>query len=153
MGLAQIDMLREDYVNGIDHINRSLYRNWLNHKGRQLKTSFLRKTGDYAQAEALINESLLMDKFNMGCRFESYLINILQGKSEEAAAAKAEMKALMRGAVHSYLEYAIDYASAGMYDEAAQLLSFVTEDAEVTYPMVYFALGYFASKMGKRMRL
>ena len=150
MGLAQIDMIREDYANGLDHINRSLYRNWLNHKGRQLKASFLRKTGDFAQAEALINESLLMDKFNMGCRFESYLINTLQGNSEAAAAVKAEMKALMRGAVHSYIEYAIDYASAGMYEEATQLLSFLTEDGEATYPMVYYALGYFASKMGKK---
>ena len=150
MGLAQIDMIRKDYANGLDHINRSLYRNWLNHKGRQLKVSFLRKIDDYAQAEVLINESILMDKFNMGCRFESYLINTLQGKSEEAAAVKTEMKILMRGAVHSYIEYAIDYASAGMYDEAIQLLSFVTEDAEITYPMVYFAFGYFASKMGNK---
>lgn len=150
MGLAQIDMIREDYANGLDHIDRSLYRNWLNHKGRQLKVSFLRKTGDFAKAEALINDSLAMDKFNMGCRFESYLIHTLQGNTEAAAAAKAEMKALMRGAVHSYLEYAIDYASAGMYEEAAQLLSFVTEEDEATYPMVYYALGYFASKMGKK---
>ena len=104
MGLAQIDMIREDYTNGLDHIDRSLYRNWLNHKGRQLKVSFLRKTGDFAKAEALINDSLAMDKFNMGCRFESYLIHTLQGNTEAAAAAKAEMKALMRGAVHSYLE-------------------------------------------------
>lgn len=148
MGLAQIDMIREDYANGLDHIDRSLYRNWLNHKGRQLKVSFLRKTGDFAKAEALINDSLAMDKFNMGCRFESYLIHTLQGNTE--AAAKAEMKSLMRGAVHSYLEYAIDYASAGMYEEATQLLSFVTEENEATYPMVYYALGYFASKMGKK---
>lgn len=150
MGLAQIDMIREDYANGLDHIDRSLYRNWLNHKGRQLKVSFLRKTGDFAKAEALINDSLAMDKFNMGCRFESYLIHTLQGNTEAAAAAKAEMKALMRGAVHSYLEYAIDYASAGMYEEATQLLSFVAEGNEATYPMVYYALGYFASKMGKK---
>lgn len=74
MGLAQIDMIRKDYESGLDHINRSLYRNWLNHKGRQLKTSFLRKTGDYTRAMALVDESLSMDRFNMGCRFEAYLI-------------------------------------------------------------------------------
>lgn len=150
MGLAQIDMIRKDYENGLDHIDRSLYRNWLNHKGRQLKASFLRKTGDYTRAMALIDESLSMDRFNMGCRFEAYLIRKLQGKVEEAAAVKEEMKTLMRGAVHSYMEYAIDYASAGMYDEALQLLSFVTEDTENTYPMVYYALGYFSSKAGKK---
>ena len=149
MGLAQIDMIRGDYTDGLDHINRSLYRNWLNHKGRQLKVSFLRKMGCYAKTEALIDESLAMDKFNMGCRFESYLLNVLQGNPQKADAVKAEMKTLMRGAVHSYMEYAIDYASAGMYDEAVQLLSFVTEETEITYPMVYYALGYFYSMMGK----
>ena len=150
MGLAQIDMIRKDYENGLDHIDRSLYRNWLNHKGRQLKTSFLRKTGDYTRAMALVDESLSMDRFNMGCRFEAYLIKKILGKMEEAAAVKQDLKTLMRGAVHSYIEYAIDYASAGMYDEALQLLSFVTEDTENTYPMVYYALGYFSSKAGKK---
>ena len=150
MGLAQIDMIRKDYANGLDHIDRSLFRNWLNHKGRQLKTSFLRKTGAYDKAEALIRESLSMDRFNMGCRFEAYLINCLQGNTEAASAVKAEMQSLMHGSVHSYLEYAIDYAAAGMYEEATQLLSFLTEEKEAAYPMVYYALGYFASRMGKQ---
>ena len=150
MGLAQIDMIRKDYANGLDHIDRSLFRNWLNHKGRQLKTSFLRKTGAYDKAEALIRESLGMDRFNMGCRFEAYLINCLQGNTEAASAVKAEMKSLMHGSVHSYLEYAIDYAASGMYEEATQLLSFLTEEKEAAYPMVYYALGYFASRMGKQ---
>ncbi len=150
MGLAQIDMIRKDYASGLDHIDRSLFRNWLNHKGRQLKTSFLRKTGAYDKAEALIRESLSMDRFNMGCRFEAYLINSLQGNTEAASAVKAEMKSLMHGSVHSYLEYAIDYAAAGMYEEATQLLSFLTEEKEAAYPMVYYALGYFASRMEKQ---
>lgn len=149
MGLAQIDMERQDYVSGLDHIDRSLYRNWLNHKGRQLKVSFLRKRGEYAKAQALIEDSLALDKFNMGCRFEAYLIHALQGNESDAAAVKSELKALMRGAVHSYLEYAIDYAAAGMYEEASQWLELVVEDTPKTYPMVYYALGYFASRAGR----
>lgn len=148
MGLAQIDMMRGDWAYGLEHIDRSLYRNWLNHKGRQLKVSFLRKMQEYDRAEALIADSLQMDRFNMGCRFEAYLIHQLRGRTEEAAAVKAAMKQLMRGAVNSYLEYAIDYAAAGMYDEASQLLGILLEDAVTTYPMVYYALGYFASKQG-----
>lgn len=148
MGLAQIDMMRGDYASGLEHIDRSLYRNWLNHKGRQLKASFLRKTGDYAHAEIWIAESLQFDKFNMGCRFESYLLKKEQGNEEAADAIKKEIKTWMRGAANSYLEYAIDYASAGMYEEATIFLGILTEDKEATYPMVYFALGYFASQAG-----
>ena len=150
MGLAQIDMMNGDYESGLDHINRSLYRNWLNHKGRQLKVSFLRKMQDFDGACALIDESLKMDKFNVGCRYESYLISLVQNNVEAAKTIKAEIKAMMRGATHTYLEYAIDYAVAGMYDEASQFLSFLTEDNEQVYPMVYYALGYFASKKGEQ---
>ena len=148
MGLAQIDMIKGDYQSGLDHINRSLYRNWLNHKGRQLKTSFLRKMGDLKSAQALIEESLALDKFNMGCRFEAYLISLLQSDEQTAAAVKAEMKQMMHDAVHSYLEYAIDYAAAGMYEEATQLLNCYAEDHDKVYPMVHYALGYFAAQMG-----
>lgn len=148
MGLAQIDAIRGDFAYGLEHINRSLYRNWLNHKGRHLKTAILRNMKEYGEAEALIAESLKFDNFNMGCRFESYLIHLLQGNVEAAAVVKAEMKGLMHGAVNSYMEYAIDYAAAGMYNEASLLLGFVTEDSEITYPMVYYALGYFAMKQG-----
>lgn len=145
MGLAQIDMIRGDYEKGLDHINRSLYRNWLNHKGRQLKVSFLRKTGELGKAETLIHESLEFDAFNIGCRFELYFIKQIQDALEEANVVKAEIKKLVRGSVFSYLEYAIDYATAGMYEEASSVLSFVTEDSEQTFPMIYYALGYFAS--------
>lgn len=150
MGLAQIDMMRGDYEKGLEQINRSLHRNWLNHKGRQLKASFLRKMGQLEKAEALIAESLEFDAFNMGCRFELYLIKQLQGKQAEANEVKEMMKKLIRGSVFSYLEYAIDYATAGMYPEASAILAFVTEDTEETFPMIYFALGYFAFMMNNK---
>lgn len=147
-GLAQIDMIRGDFEKGLDNIQRSLVRNWLNHKGRQLKVSLLRKLEMYAEAEALIEESLKLDLFNMGCRFEKHLICLAQGKEQEAAAVKAELKTLMRSATHPHLEYALDYTNAGMYSESAAILQFLVEDSEEQYPMVYFALGYNASKMG-----
>lgn len=49
---------------------------------------------------------------------------------QDAVNVKAELKEMMRGAVHAYLEYAIDYAAAGLYEEASALLQFVVEDNE-----------------------
>lgn len=147
-GLAQIDMLKGDYEKGLEHVNRSLIRNWHNHKGRQLKTAFLRKLGAFDEAENLIADSLKIDPFNAGCRFEAYLVKNARGQMQDAVNVKAEFKEMMRGAVHSYLEYAIDYAAAGLYGEASALLQFVIEDNERTYPMVYYALGYFSSLAG-----
>ena len=41
--VAQIDTLRGKYTEALDAIERSLVRNWHNHKARQLKCSVLRK--------------------------------------------------------------------------------------------------------------
>ena len=91
----------------MDKIDRSLIRNWHNHKARQLKISILRKLGRKEEALALVAESLQIDRFNMGCRFEHYLftrdVEVLE-----------EMKKLMRGWAHGYIEHALDFAAAGL---------------------------------------
>ena len=136
--LAQIDAARRQWEDALDRIDRSLIRNWHNHKARQLKASILRNLGMKAAALSLIEESLKIDKFNMGCRFEKYL---LTNNSKDLNV----FLSMMRGAVHTYLEYALDYAAAGLYNEATQILSYAITDPEKVYPMVYYALGYFAS--------
>ena len=143
--LAQIDAARGRWEEALERIDRCLIRNGHHHKARQLKASVLRKLGRGGEAAALIEESLAIDPFNMGCRFERYLL------TEDSHDFEA-LKALMRGAVHSYLEYALDFAGAGLYDEAARLLSACVEDENRVYPMVYYALGWFASRSGDRAR-
>ncbi|GAB6011814.1 DUF5107 domain-containing protein [Viscerimonas tarda] len=141
--LAQLDAGKGLWEEALDRIDRCLVRNWHNHKARQLKTSILRKLGRKEEALALIEASLKIDNFNMGCRFEKYL---LTSKPEDLQ----ELLDLMHGAVHSYIEYALDFASAGFYDEASQLLSYIVRNEYNVYPMVYYALGYFASMKGDR---
>lgn len=142
-------MARGNYAEGLDHVDRSLHRNWTHHKGRQLKASFLRKMHEYDRAEALIDESLAMDRFNMGCRFERYLLNCEKGDIRRAAEEKEQICFLMRNAVHTYLEYALDYAAAGLYEEAARWLDFLPGKEGQTYPMIVYALGYFAHQQGQ----
>ncbi|NDV57855.1 DUF5107 domain-containing protein [Bacteroides sp. 519] len=139
--LARIDASKGLWEDALDRIDRSLIRNWHNHKGRQLKASILRKLGRKEAALTLIEESLKIDKFNMGCRFEKYLLT-------NNPADLDELKTIMRGAVHPYTEYALDFAGAGLFEEAIQLLSCCITDADNVYPMVYYTLGYFASQSG-----
>ncbi|MFV0331167.1 MAG: DUF5107 domain-containing protein [Dysgonomonas sp.] len=139
--LARIDTERGLYEDALDRVDRSLIRNWHNHKARQLKASILRKLGRKEEALSLIEESLKIDKFNMGCRFEKYL---LTNDSKDLN----ELKELMRGATHPYIEYSLDFAGAGMYEEASQFLSYCITDKGNVYPMVYYTLGYFASQSG-----
>lgn len=139
--IARIDAAEERWDEALENVERSLIRNARNHNARHLKTVALRKTGQTEAALRLIAESLETDAFNMGCRFEKYL---LTGKQDDLN----ELKTLMRGAVHPHIEYALDYAWAGLYGEAAQLLSLCIRKGNEVYPMVYYALGWFASLSG-----
>ncbi len=152
LALAQIDCLRTRWTDALDCIDKSLIRNWHNHKARQLKASILRKMGKNDEALKWIADSLEIDGFNIGCLFEKYLI------SSDIAVLK-EMNSLMKGRVHSYIEYALDFAAAGLYDEAEQLLKEYISVSEkntpqntktTIYPIVYYALGYFSSQKGDK---
>lgn len=133
--LAQIDALHGDWIGALEKIDRSLVANWHNHKARQLKASILRKLGRIDEALQLVNESLSIDKFNMGCRFEKYLITNNEIDLED-------FRLVMRNAVHPYIEYSLDFASAGLYKEAEQLLTICIIDPDNVYPMVYYTLSY-----------
>lgn len=148
MTIAQLDMINGDLDRALDNIEKSLLRNWHNHKGRQLKTSVLRKLGKTDEALALIADSLKIDQFNIGCRYENYLILTAKGADSEAAIVKEEIKKTMQNLPNSYMEYAIDYANAGMFSEAIELLGFLLEDNKETYPMIYYSIGYYNYKLG-----
>lgn len=143
--LAQIDSINKDWEKALEKIDRSLVRNWHNHKSRQLKASILRKLDRKKEALALIEDSLAIDKFNMGCLFEKYLLT----KDEEVL---NQFKAMMRGAVHPYIDYSLDFAAAGLYEEGAEFLSQYITNPDSVYPMVYYALGYYASQANDKAK-
>jgi len=142
LSLAQIDTEKGEYTQALDNVERSLVRNWHNHKARQLKSSILRKLGRKEEALAWIGESLKIDRFNIGCYFEKYLL------SNEEAVLK-ELTVVMRDWAHNYLEYAFDFSSAGLYNEAIQLLMIYVERSKALYPTVLYAMGYFNMQTGK----
>ncbi|KAA6335957.1 Lipopolysaccharide assembly protein B [termite gut metagenome] len=141
LSLAQIDVCRANgsWQEALDKVERSLVRNWHNHKARHLKAVLLRKGGQKDAALSWIADSLQIDAFNMGCRFEQYLLS-------DDADVPDEINRLMRGWEHSYIEYALDYAAAGLYEEAESFLKLLSS---VGYPMVYYTLGYCASQRGE----
>ncbi len=139
--LAQIDSIKGDWNEALERVESCLIRNWHNHKARQLKASILRKLKRRAEALAWIEDSLKIDSFNMGCRFEKYLLT-------DDEAVLDEMKNIMRQWSHGYIEYALDFAGAGLYKEASELLQGCINEKEENYPMVYYTLGYFNAMNG-----
>ena len=103
-------------------------------RSRALKTTILRQMGKAEEALQVIEDSLAIDKFNFGCRYEKYLIT-------NAAEDLLTLRAMMRGEAHNYDEIALDYCAAGCWTEAASLWNVAIAEGSVT-PMTYYYLGW-----------
>ena len=128
---ACISTAQGRYEDALDELNRCLIFNSCNHKARALKASVLRLLGRKEEALAWIEESLLLDHFNYGCRYEKYLLTGID-----------TLKDLMRKSSQNYDELALDYVAAGLYDEARSIWDIaISEDA--VSPMTYYYLGRY----------
>lgn len=133
--LAQLSSVKGNWDEALDTVNRSLIRNWHNHKARHLKVAILRKLNRNEEALKFADESLKLDAFNFGVIFEKYLL--LNDKDD--------LKLLQKLAnnIHDYIEFSLDYAMAGMFDEAQQLLLAGIEQSREVYPMAWYFMGWF----------
>ncbi|WP_303318336.1 DUF5107 domain-containing protein [Flavivirga abyssicola] len=139
--IAQIEAVNNEWHLSLDAINKSLIRNWHNHKARHLKTAILRKNSSAVEARKLIDESLELDAFNFGLYYEKFLLG--------DPTAKDDMVELMRGNIQNYIEVALDYSWAGMYSEAIELLEIGIGQQETKYPMALYYKAWFLEKSGK----
>lgn len=133
-GCAQISTLQGRLEDALEEVERSLIRNWHNHKARALKATILRRMEKKECALSLIEDSLAIDAFNFGCIYEKYLLT-------NAADELAALKVLMRGEPHNYDEIALDYCAAGCWSEAVSLWGIAIAEGIVT-PMTYYYLGW-----------
>ena len=131
---AQISLMQGRLADALDEIDRSLIKNWHNHKARALKCTILRKMHKDEEALKLIDDSLKIDIFNYGCRYERFLIE----NDEKEINAIIE---LMHGEPFNYDEIALDYCAAGCWEEAVSLWYVAIEREEVT-PMTFYYQGW-----------
>ncbi len=134
--LAQIACKKWNFEEALTFLDKALIRNWHNHKARHLKAIILRKLSREKDALELIEESNSIDKFNYGILFEKYLISL---KNEDLTF----LIRLMRDNVHSYIEFSLDYADAGFYEEGIAFLQVHCNGKANVYPMVYYFLGWY----------
>ena len=99
-----------------------------NQRARHLKTTILRKLGKEEAAKKWIDDSLKIEPFNFGCSFELYLL------THDAGVLK-ELAQRMRSDAHNFEELALDYASAGCWDEALAVVewagTFLSKDLAI----------------------
>lgn len=148
LNLARIAVLKRNYEEALDFIQKSLLKNYHSHTARHAKACILRKLNRRKEAAALIEESLEIDPFNFGCLFEKHLL-LSDKASDTAVQVLGELKTLSHNWVHNFIEYALDYAHAGLYEEATQLLSVYSESTGDVHTLVPYYLGWLAAQSGQ----
>lgn len=136
--LAAIDARQKNYKKALAHIEKALVKNAHNIKARGLKAYLLRKLGQTEAALSWVEENLLLDPFDFVSGNEKVILRNADQK------LRAELNTRMRNFWENYLMSARDYAEAGAYAEAAELLSECTGE----HPMLRYYEAYYKSRCG-----
>ncbi len=126
--LAAIDCRRGDYRLALEHIDRSLVKNYHNLKARALRGMILTELGRGAEAADWYKQNLQLDAFD-------YVSRIEMGDVEGALT-------LMADRASSFIECAIDYAEAGFYKKAVAVLDLCHAGS----PMLAYHKALYAAK-------
>ena len=141
LSLARIAAGNNQFTLALAHIDQSLVRNYHSLTARHLKTAILRKLGRHNAAQSLSAESLRIDPFNNGCLYEAYLLHAQAGDENAAALVLEKLQQQMRDNLNNYLELSLDYAHAGCYKEATDLLLLYAAGQDNTSPLPFLLPG------------
>lgn len=145
--VAQIDLINTDYQLALEHSQAAIDRNANNSKAYVLQAAAHRKLQQFDDALAISGVALKRDPFNLGALFEQAYTYAAMGNNDQSKTSIQELITLSRGYYQNFIEYALDYAAAGLFAEASDLLQHAINATE-TNPMVYYYLGYFQHQLG-----
>lgn len=131
--LARLASRAGHFREALAHVEEALARNGRHHAARHLHAALLRRLERHDEAQAVIKAGLAFDPMNYGLHYERSLLVGDDG-----------FEALLQDNVHTYIELALEYAHAGLFDEAAQLLL----AAPPADPMVFYYLGWIRTQAG-----
>ncbi len=150
--LAQLDCKTKKYQSALHHVQRAIDVNAGNIKAIALKATLLRKLNFYAEALQVCDASLALDKFNLAIYFEKSRLLHLMGEKELSSRVLDVLFSISRGAANNFIEYAIDFAAAGLYEEAIDWLTFyLSKIPGEPNPMVLYCLGWNYDLNGDRV--
>lgn len=133
--LAEIDCARNNWATAVEHLDRSLRFDTDNLRARNLKVIALHKLNRAVEAEALLSETLSLDPLDWWARH------------------------LRHDPLHcdlqTHLDLAHDFARAGLYAEAIEVLQVaqaqkneLPDQSWGARPLVFYTLGWLEQKRG-----
>ncbi|HYA25505.1 MAG TPA: DUF5107 domain-containing protein [Terriglobales bacterium] len=126
---AEIDAKRGEWQRAIEHVRNSRRTNADHLNARNLAVVALRKLGDNEEAESLLGRTLKLDPMDCWARY----------LRDGSLPADNQM----------LLDLALDYAHAGLLNEAVKILVHANSQAkDGSVPMVFYALASFHEQLG-----
>ena len=121
---AQISSMQGRWEDALYEVDRALVAGYHNQKARALKVAMMANLGIEDGIEELMEESLEQDRFNYGVLWE--------------AGERDRVIALMHGNPLNYQELALDYAQAGLWMRANDVLDLAIEVGAVNAMTYYY---------------
>ena len=147
--LAEIDSRRQEFRKALDHLERSLEANGGNLHARNLKTVVLRTLGAISEALKNAQETAAMEPLDVWSRNELRLLS----KCEKELAESRTSAVAARLIAQLHLDLAFDYARAGFWNDARDvLLRQFASSVDNIHPVILYLLGFCAQKMGDRSK-
>jgi len=81
--LARIAAIKGEFRLALEHVEKSLVKNYHNYSARNLKAALFRKLKQYDKAEKTALETIELDMLDFGAYNELYLIYKELGRNEE----------------------------------------------------------------------
>lgn len=142
--LAEIDCRRLEFERALQHLELSLKTNFDNLNSRNLRTTIVRNLGKSSPLAAGASETHNLDRLDVWSRYE------LETSCAEPTTRNEvpESDIAQRVQTQVKLDLAFDYAAAGFWCEARDLLSpYVTISGRV-HPIALYLLGYCEDRVG-----
>jgi len=150
--LAELDCARGNWAEALELINHALAAGAANTQALNLQAAILRRADQLGDAEEVVANALDLDPLEARTLNEFYLIQRDKEETDIATQTQNRLRQLTRGDVQSCLELGAEYAKAGLWPEASDLLERYlnnTRDKSRLYPMVYYCLGFYTEKAGR----
>ena len=143
--LAQIDCRRLQFEAALEHLELSLRTNIENLKARNLRTAILRRLGEVSEVAKYATATHHLDPLDIWSRYELALLSTyITDQDQLLKTSSAE-----RVNTQLQLDLALDYAAAGFWADAKDVLSkHLGTSGRQSYPMVLYLSGYCADKLG-----
>ncbi|MCT1399327.1 DUF5107 domain-containing protein [Paenibacillus sp. p3-SID867] len=150
LALAQIACEKQEYEEAFELIERSLAAQYRNYKARHLKSIILRRQGRLADAASWLEETLKLDPMDVGAMNELAAVYQELKQEDKSRHAYESLVQLLHDNPHNYIAVAQDYADAGQYGDALDVLQRIERlTTSAVYPMVYYYQGSALMKMNR----